>query len=96
VFYLTNGYYPPVVRHTCDNIKCINPSHLLGGTHLDNMNDRSKRGRTHNHIPEDQWQEVLRLRKLGLQMKEIASKLNIKLKRVDAILYRDRKSRKDS
>jgi len=32
-----------VVRHTCDNTKCINPDHLILGTQTDNMRDASKR-----------------------------------------------------
>lgn len=34
-----------VVRHTCDNARCINPEHLLLGTHQDNMDDRVDRER---------------------------------------------------
>lgn len=34
-----------VIRHTCDNPKCINPDHLLSGTNADNMKDRDSRFR---------------------------------------------------
>ena len=29
-----------VLRHTCDNRWCINPSHLIEGTHADKVKDR--------------------------------------------------------
>lgn len=35
-----------VVRHTCDNARCINPKHLVIGTQQDNMADRCARQRT--------------------------------------------------
>ena len=34
------------VRHTCDNPRCIEPTHLILGTHKDNMEDKVLRGRT--------------------------------------------------
>jgi hypothetical protein len=34
-----------MIRHTCDNKKCINPNHLLEGTHADNMQDMMDRNR---------------------------------------------------
>lgn len=34
-----------VVRHTCDNRKCVNPEHLILGTQHDNVMDCVIRGR---------------------------------------------------
>lgn len=45
VYYMHTGEWPEVVRHKCDNPRCINPEHLEGGTHLDNNNDKVSRGR---------------------------------------------------
>ena len=35
-----------VIRHICDNRKCINPNHLVKGTHADNVADRVERKRS--------------------------------------------------
>ncbi len=48
-----NGIHPEdldkdlVVRHKCDNARCINPLHLEVGTHADNMQDVVDRGRAY-------------------------------------------------
>lgn len=34
-----------VVRHSCDNPKCINPIHLSRGTNTENIKDRTERNR---------------------------------------------------
>lgn len=34
-----------VVRHSCDNGRCCNPTHLLIGTQADNLADMRQRGR---------------------------------------------------
>lgn len=45
---LAKGEVPAgqVVRHTCDNRACCNPSHLILGTIADNNRDRTERKRT--------------------------------------------------
>lgn len=45
VYYEATGELPEVVRHKCDNPRCINPEHLEGGTQKDNMQDCIKRNR---------------------------------------------------
>lgn len=36
-----------VVRHMCNNPRCVNPAHLNIGTQQDNMNDRCASGNTY-------------------------------------------------
>lgn len=43
-----------VVRHTCDNPRCINPEHLIIGTKADNNKDRATRDRSAKRVPSRQ------------------------------------------
>ena len=45
VYYEATGELPQVVRHKCDNPRCININHLEGGTYKDNMADMYERNR---------------------------------------------------
>lgn len=40
-----HGWSPEEIMHTCDNRKCVNPAHLKGGTHRDNVRDMAIKGR---------------------------------------------------
>lgn len=44
---LSNGPIPDgqLIRHKCDNRRCVNPGHLLAGTQRDNMRDAVERNR---------------------------------------------------
>lgn len=48
-FLITHGWRPRgrgvVIRHSCDEPKCCEPSHLLIGTQKQNAGDRMARGR---------------------------------------------------
>src|SRR5262245_26563437 len=44
-FFLTHGFVPKVVRHTCDNPPCCNHAHLVHGKKKDNTADMYARGR---------------------------------------------------
>lgn len=49
-FRIHNGEIPKgkIVMHTCDNTKCVNPSHLVLGSPRENTQDSIKKGR-HRH-----------------------------------------------
>ncbi len=48
VYQQAYGHLPQVVRHTCNNPRCINPLHLVGGTHKDNRRDCATEQRYRN------------------------------------------------
>lgn len=52
VFEQFYGYRPPVVMHSCDNTRCINPAHLEPGDWDKNNKDRAAKGRSAPHRPD--------------------------------------------
>lgn len=75
-----------VVRHTCDNPKCINPEHLILGTPMDNIKDRDERNRTYRVITKEKVEKVKALLDTKLFLhKEIAALAGIDVRRVSDI-----------
>lgn len=70
-----------LIRHQCDTRPCINPDHLLPGTHKDNHDDMVTRGRrgspAKRKLSEDQVRDVRKLRAEGLTLREIGDAFGV-------------------
>lgn len=72
-----------VVRHTCDNSICCNPTHLLRGSHTENMADmreRERHGLTHHAV-----RAIRKLLADAIPQKLIAERFGVSRETVSAI-----------
>lgn len=86
-YFVHNGEIPEghVVRHTCDTVGCIEPSHLLTGTQRDNGQDMAARHRgligLRNHVvtvpPELVADAVAEYRRGGISQQALAHRLGV-------------------
>lgn len=81
VFFLKHGYLPPEVRHSCDTPPCIEETHLLPGTHRDNMRDmvvrkRSAIGERHGSAKLTEAQ-IIEIRRSSETQRAIAARLGV-------------------
>jgi hypothetical protein len=99
ILFRRHGVQPSniVARHTCDNRWCINPDHILKGTHSDNAKDRSVRGRSSRilgsqnsfaKLTEDMVSEIRQMSRDGLAQQVIASIFRITRSNVSYIVSR--------
>lgn len=64
-----------VIRHSCDNRRCVNPAHLESGSQLDNIRDRNERHP--RFLTAAQTDEVQRLTEQGKGAKAVADGLGV-------------------
>lgn len=100
IYALLNGPIPDdqVVRHKCDNPKCVNPMHLEIGTHSQNCVDKYQRGRGADRkgakhplarITEADVIEIRRLAECGYTHKQISARFDISSQHVGKIVRRE-------
>ncbi len=88
---LHNGADPTgkVVMHTCDNPPCINPEHLVLGTHADNVADKVRKGRScfgeRSGTSKLTWAKVRAIRAATGTLSEIGSMFGVHLSNVSLI-----------
>ncbi len=79
------GHLPTkiLVRHKCDNPKCINPEHLEAGSAQDNMNDKVNRGRQPSKMIEEDVRAILL--SSGYSDYDLAKMFNVNATTINAI-----------
>jgi hypothetical protein len=99
VWLLVNGVIPDglFVCHSCDIRLCCNPGHLFLGTHLDNMADRTSKGRAPrgsrcgvSKVTEADVIQMRNLREVGLTFKRLGEMFGISDKETGLICNRKR------
>lgn len=85
-----------VVMHSCDEPKCVNPSHLSLGTHAENCADASRKGRrlpgSLNHQAKLTEADVRKMRaryeRGGVTHRELADEFGVSIALVSFIITR--------
>jgi hypothetical protein len=85
-----------VIRHKCDNPPCIEPTHLLAGTNLDNIRDKMQRGHTDYNkgdanprakLTDDQVRTIKQRLAEGSQNKVLAAEYGINCATISGIKH---------
>jgi hypothetical protein len=86
------------LRHECDNPACVNPDHLVLGTHQENMNDMIDRRRAafgsvngrsgSNHLTRSRVRTVRKLREAGWTLKELSERFHVSTTTIFKAIHR--------
>ena len=76
---LENGPIPKgeMLCHSCDNRRCVRPSHLFLGTHQTNADDASQKGRLSRRLDAHKAAAIFRSVRSGASMRDIAAEHGI-------------------
>ena len=84
-YVIANKESPSLIMHSCDNRKCVNPAHLMAGTHKENMADMARKGRQafgdrhgRTHLSDEDVSKLRLMYAEGAKMKAIAAHFGIK------------------
>lgn len=87
---IPDGLY---VLHRCDNPPCTNPSHLMLGTHADNMADAARKGRLGTKLNVEQVRKIRALGAAGAGHLQLAVRFDVTKDTIRRILRRETWSR---
>lgn len=77
-YWSAHGAVPPLLRHRCDNPKCVNVEHLEPGTQHDNVHDAMNRGRRKVSLDESMVRSLRSARSAGGSVRAEAARLGVK------------------
>ena len=81
---------PKILRHICDEGKCVNPLHLMPGTVRTNNDDSSRRGLIKRLLSDREVQEIRWLAENGRKFKDIALEYGVSPEMCGQVMSRKR------